>query len=251
MRAKLFAALKIPKAYLGYEEDVSGKATIAAEDVRFARTIERIQKILTSELTKIAIIHLAGLVFEGSDLTDFELSLVNPSTIYEQEKYNLWSEKIRLVNDMKDLRMISKDWIYKNILNMSETEIEEEKTKVVNDLKDIFRYNSIENDGSDPALEADDNASADDEDLDSDFQSNDKGGRPREGNTYKTDDHSYGRDPLGSDENSKAIQREGYLNNRSAKKHAKIYGKNSNKAIIYEKNKSKRSFMDDSNLIDD
>ncbi|WP_368970983.1 portal protein, partial [Bacillus cereus] len=53
---KLFAALKIPKAFLGYEKDLTGKATLAAEDIRFARTVERIQRIVLSELTKIALV---------------------------------------------------------------------------------------------------------------------------------------------------------------------------------------------------
>ncbi len=82
LKAKLFAALKIPKAYLGYEEQISGKATLAAEDVRFARTIERIQRIVVSELTKIAIVHLYSQGITDSELTNFELQLVNPSTIY-------------------------------------------------------------------------------------------------------------------------------------------------------------------------
>jgi hypothetical protein len=60
LRNKMMAALKVPKAFIGYEEGVSGKATLAAEDIRFARTIERIQRIVISELHKIAIIHLAA-----------------------------------------------------------------------------------------------------------------------------------------------------------------------------------------------
>jgi hypothetical protein len=58
LRDKLFAALKVPKAFMGYEKDLTGKATLAAEDIRFARTVERIQKIVVSELTKIALVHL-------------------------------------------------------------------------------------------------------------------------------------------------------------------------------------------------
>ncbi|MFN9957477.1 MAG: portal protein, partial [bacterium] len=57
-REKLFAALKIPKAFMGYEKDLTGKATLAAEDIRFARTIERIQRIIVSELKKVALVHL-------------------------------------------------------------------------------------------------------------------------------------------------------------------------------------------------
>ena len=122
LKAKLFAALKIPKAYLGYDENVNGKATLAAEDVRFARTIERIQRTVTSELAKIAVIHLYGNGIQDSEMTNFEIGLVNPSTIYEQEKVNLWSEKIRLATDMAALKMLSKDWIYENIFKLSETE---------------------------------------------------------------------------------------------------------------------------------
>jgi hypothetical protein len=95
LKAKLFAALKVPKAFLGYEEDINGKATLAAEDIRFARTIERIQRVVVSELTQIAIAHLIAQGVEGMDAVDFKLELTNPSTIYEQEKINLWAEKVR------------------------------------------------------------------------------------------------------------------------------------------------------------
>ena len=133
LKNKLFAALKIPKAYLGYDENVNGKATLAAEDVRFARTIERIQRIVVSELSKIAIVHLYSQGIEDSEMTNFELALVNPSTIYEQEKVNLWSEKIRLATDIKDLNMLSKDWVYENIFKMSDQEFATQKTKIIND----------------------------------------------------------------------------------------------------------------------
>jgi hypothetical protein len=67
LRNKLMASLSLPKAFLGYEEGLSGgKATLAAEDVRFARTIERLQKIIVSELTKIGIVHLYSQGFDDS-----------------------------------------------------------------------------------------------------------------------------------------------------------------------------------------
>ena len=78
LRNKLLAAFKVPKAFMGYEEEVNGKATLAAQDVRFARTIERIQRIMVSELTKIAIIHLYIQGFRDEELIDFELSLTSP-----------------------------------------------------------------------------------------------------------------------------------------------------------------------------
>ena len=64
----MMAALKIPKPFLGYDEGVEGKTTLASMDIRFARTIERIQKIVVSELAKIGIIHLYSQGFEGEDL---------------------------------------------------------------------------------------------------------------------------------------------------------------------------------------
>ena len=71
--AELLAlALKIPKAFMGYEADIEGKATLAAEDIRFARTIERIQRILTSELYKIALVHLYTQGYDGEDLINFD-----------------------------------------------------------------------------------------------------------------------------------------------------------------------------------
>ena len=75
LRDKLFAALKIPKAFLGYDENTDGKATLAAEDIRFARTIERIQRIILSELYKIAVVHLYTQGYDGDDLVNFELNL--------------------------------------------------------------------------------------------------------------------------------------------------------------------------------
>jgi hypothetical protein len=69
LRDKLFAALKVPKAFMGYEKDLTGKATLAAEDIRFARTIERIQRIVVSELTKIALVHLYAQGYRDESMT--------------------------------------------------------------------------------------------------------------------------------------------------------------------------------------
>jgi hypothetical protein len=207
LKNKMFAALKIPRAYLGYEENVNGKATLAAEDVRFARTIERIQRTVVSELSKIAIVHLYAQGITDSEMTNFSLSLVNPSTIYEQEKVNLWSEKIRLAQDIQGLNMLSKDWVYENIFKLSEGESDEQRVMMLNDLKDRFRFRSIEDEGNDPAQE-----DAEPDDIEESIEAlkqeiKNKGGRPREGGTYGKDKHPLGRDPLGKKENSKKRSR--------------------------------------------
>ena len=248
LKNKMFAALKIPKAYLGYDENVNGKATLAAEDVRFARTIERIQRTLISELTKIAVTHLAAQGIEGTEMVDFELNLVNPSTIYEQEKVNLWSEKVRLVSDIQGLNMVSKDWAYKNIFNFSDDEVDFQKTQLINDLKDRFRYRSIEDEGNDPAMEQDPTDVEDElEELKTELKN--KGGRPREGNTYGKDKHPYGRDPLGKKENQKALSKNESSATKMTKKVAKEYvnGVSAKRKLMSENG----DFLDDVNLIDE
>jgi len=208
LKAKLFSALKIPKAFLGYEEGISGKATLAAQDVRFARTIERIQRTVVSELYKIAIVHLASQGIDDSEMTNFQLTLTNSSTIYEQEKVNLWSEKVRLATDIKGMNMLSTDWVYHNVFGISEDEMDTERAKMVLDLKDRFRYNSIEQQGQDPANPPEQqNVEEEIEKMKQEIVDN-KGGRPREGNTYGKDKHPLGRDPLGNKENESERKRE-------------------------------------------
>jgi len=246
LKNKLFAALRVPKAYLSYDENVNGKATLAAEDVRFARTIERIQRTVVSELTKIAIIHLYAQGITDSNMVNFELSLTNASTIYEQEKVNLWSEKVRLATDMKGLNMLSTDWVYQNVFNMSKDTIDEERVKLINDLKDRFRYNAIEQEGNDPAEQKEPtDVEQELEELKNEIAN--KGGRPREGNTYGKDKHPYGRDPLGNKENEKERKRETRTNNAS--RLAKEY----KDRIHYSKKvlTENTSMLDENNLLDE
>lgn len=155
LQNKLFAALKIPKAFLTYEEEINAKATLVSEDVRFARTVERIQKILVSELTKIAIVHLYAQGFKNADLVDFNLQLTISSKEYEKEMIEMWTEKVSLARDMKELKMVSDSWIYDNIFHISDDEAEEERAKIIEDLKLVFRFQQIEDEGNDPAITAD------------------------------------------------------------------------------------------------
>jgi hypothetical protein len=150
MREKLFAALKVPKAFMGYDANLEGKATLAAQDIRFARTIERIQRIFTSELYKIALIHLYTQGYRDASLTNFEISLTTPSIIYDQERIALMTEKMTLAQSMIDSKLIPSDWIYENIFHFSEDEYEEYRDLIKNDVKRSFRLTQIEGEGNDP-----------------------------------------------------------------------------------------------------
>jgi hypothetical protein len=152
LRNKMMAALKIPKAFLGYDESLSGKATLAAEDIRFARTIQRIQRIIVSELNKIAVIHLYSQGYRDESLVDFTLELTNPSTIFEKEKIDVWKSKVEVSKDMQEQKLFSKKWIYENVFSMSDQDMINLQKQLIDDAKGTYRFKQIEEDGNDPAL---------------------------------------------------------------------------------------------------
>jgi hypothetical protein len=150
LKHKMMAALKIPKPFLGYEEGVEGKSTLAGMDIRFARTVERIQRIIESELTKIALVHLYSQGFEDKDLVDFKLELTTPSIIYEQEKVELYTSKTAVAKEMIDGKLFSKDWVYENVFGLSPDQYNEQKDSMIEDALESFRLSQIENEGNDP-----------------------------------------------------------------------------------------------------
>ena len=224
LKNKLLASLRVPKAFLGFDENVGGKATLAAEDVRFARTIERIQRIIVSELTKIAVVHLYSQGYTDEDLVNFELDLASPSTMYEQEKIELWGQKVSLARDMISDKILPYEWIYDNIFNFSSDEKVEIENQIIEDQKQKFRHSQIEMEGNDPqqsgdsigtpsdmasvGIGADDTATPPDslagsvfnpfeEDGEDDRPEDEQGGRPQEMNKPFKDSGTRGRDPLG------------------------------------------------------
>jgi len=150
LRDKLFAALKVPKAFLGYDKDTDGKATLAAEDIRFARTVERIQRIILSELYKIAVVHLYTQGYDGDDLVNFEINLTTPSIIYDQERVALMKEKVDLAAQMMETKLFPTDFIYDNLFHLSEDEYHEFRDLVREDSKRKFRNAQLEAEGNDP-----------------------------------------------------------------------------------------------------
>jgi hypothetical protein len=122
IQKKLFAALKIPRAYLGYDEMLSSKATLAQEDIRFSRTINVVQKTIVSELNKLAIIHLYANGFDNEDLQNFTLRLSNPSTVAQQQKLELWRSKFEIGGALPE-GMGSKRFIQKEIWGLNDEQI--------------------------------------------------------------------------------------------------------------------------------
>ena len=125
IQKKLFAALKIPKAYLGYDEGLGAKATLSQEDIRFSRTIARIQRTVLAELNKVAVIHLYCNGFSNEELLDFTLRLSNPSTIAQQQKLELFKSRFEAAGTaLTTPGLVDRRWVQKNILRLTNEEIE-------------------------------------------------------------------------------------------------------------------------------
>jgi hypothetical protein len=126
IQKKLLTALRVPKAFLGFEEPVGDGKNLSLMDIRFARTINRIQKSMLAEMNKIAIIHLFLLGFED-ELSNFTLGLNNPSKQADLLGIDVWKEKMLLYKDavaaIEGIAPVSVSWAKKHILGFSDEEI--------------------------------------------------------------------------------------------------------------------------------
>jgi len=263
LREKLFAALKVPKAFMGYDKDLSGKATLAAEDIRFGRTIDRIQRILISELYKIALVHLYAQGYRDEQMTNFELDLTTPSIIYDQEKIALMKEKVDLASQMMENKLLPTDWIYEHIFHLSEDQYEEYRDLIAQDQKRQFRMNQIETEGNDPlttgrsygtphdlaSLYGQGRMESDPGNVPDGYNEKEPLGRPKEkASNINTQDNAFGKDRLGRQQN-KIDDQPGF--NESAKQN---YAKNRSllesmgKELIFTSDKKKESLLDESNI---
>ena len=278
LRDKLFAALKVPKAFMGYDENTDGKATLAAQDIRFARTIERIQRILTSELYKIALVHLYTQGYRDEQLANFELSMTTPSIIYDQERVALMKEKMDLSSQMMESKLFPSDWIYDNIWHLSEDQYDEYRDLVRSDTKRKFRLSQIESEGNDPvetgrsygtphdlaSLYGDGRMASDPNNLPKGYNEKEKPlGRPKERvSNRNTQDDNFGRDRLGvkgmkNDYNSNdklkvdfkggsplALENNQFLKHESMLKNIPL----SKKQLVFEEDKQGDSLLNESNI---
>jgi len=264
LREKLFAALKVPKAFMGYDADLSGKATLAAEDIRFGRTIDRIQRILLSELYKIALVHLYAQGYRDEQMTNFELDLTTPSIIYDQEKIALMKEKVDLAAQMMENKLVPTDWIYENIFHFSEDQYEEYRDLIVQDQKRQFRMAQIETEGNDPlttgrsygtphdlaSLYGTGRMDSDPSNLPDGYNEKKPLGRPEEKvSNINTQDNVFGKDRLGKKSMKIDDQPDGlrenaekqFLKNRSLLE-------SMNKEIVFKSDKAKESLLDEKNI---
>ena len=267
LRDKLFAALKVPKAFMGYEKDLSGKATLAAEDIRFARTIDRIQRILLSELYKIALVHLYVQGYRGETLTNFEISLTTPSIIYDQERIALMKEKVDLAKNIMEAQLLPTDWIYHNIFHFSEDQFDEYRDLILQDAKRKFRLGQVTEEGNDPletgksygtphdlaSLYGKSRMTSDPSNVPAGYGDDVALGRPKEKvSNINTQDNVFGRDRLGKQDmktddqpgySSKSLNENTYLKNKQ-------FLNEMEKKIVFTSDKAKESLLDENQLRD-
>lgn len=127
LRSNLFTALRVPKPFLGFDETTGEGKNLALQDIRFSRTINRIQQAMLQELNKIAIIHLYLLGFE-EDFDNFTLTLNNPSTQAEMLKIEHMQQKVTLYKDAvsdagNGFAAMSMTRAKRDVLGMSDDEI--------------------------------------------------------------------------------------------------------------------------------
>jgi len=122
LRDKLFSALKIPASYLTQESEGEDKTTLAQKDIRFGRTITRLQRNVVSELEKAAVIHLYTLGFRGKDLVSFKLHLNQPSKLSELQELEHWRTKFEIASAATE-GYFSRRWVSNNIFGISDDEI--------------------------------------------------------------------------------------------------------------------------------
>ena len=274
LRDKLFAALKIPKAFLGYDENIEGKATLAAEDIRFARTIDRIQRILLSELNKIALVHLYTQGYTDETLTNFELSMTTPSIIYDQERIELLKSKAELAGTLLEQGLVPSDWIYHNIYHFSEDQYDEYRALTREDAKRKFRLDQIAAEGNDPVetgqsygtphdlanLYGKGRMYSDPGNVPDGYKDDAELGRPKDSITNRgKQDNNFGKDPLGTKRMKDTDKNDG--DNRSSisefekpevtyLKNKDIFKQLNKKQLVFERDKKDSTLLDESQLKD-
>lgn len=120
---RLTASTKIPRSFLGFSDTLGNKGSISMEDIRFARIINNMQKVIIAELNQLAILHLYAKGFTGEDLVNFQLKLSNPSTVAIQAKLNVWTLKFDTASKAKESALVDEEWIQREILELNSDQI--------------------------------------------------------------------------------------------------------------------------------
>jgi hypothetical protein len=168
LRDKLFSALKIPAAYISSDSDNSSedKTTLAQKDVRFARTIQRLQRSMITEVEKVGMIHLYTLGYREEDLVSFKCRLNNPSKIAEMQELEHWKTRFDIAGAATE-GFFSKQWLARTLFGLSDEEFVRNRREMFYDKKFEAALETV-GEMEQAELTAGLNAGADDLDIEQD-----------------------------------------------------------------------------------
>lgn len=124
-RNQIDAELKVPTAYLNREGNYDSKAGLSQQDIRFSRTIERVQRAFIEGLNKICYIHLMMRGYTYRQITSFTLKMVPPSALAELLRLDALSMKLEIASQAKGLEMLPDIWILTEIMAFDPDEANE------------------------------------------------------------------------------------------------------------------------------
>lgn len=129
MQNKIFAAMRVPKTFLNFQEAQGKGQNLAIMDVRFSRMINRVQQFLLMELNKVAMIHLYVMGLQD-EIGNFTLSLNNPSSQIEAQELDdlnkrLAAMQVALADPGTGIPMMSIHKALREIMKMSDSEIKD------------------------------------------------------------------------------------------------------------------------------
>lgn len=148
----LFAGLKIPKSFLSFEEDINSKSTLSEEDIRFAKTIQRLQREIVQGFVHTAIVHLYMKGFSQDEIQSFKIVMNNPSGISEKRKNELLQQRLDAAKSAWDpgnegLNLLSYTETLKTILKLSDEEVKHIIKSQFNEKRIQWRLKQITNAG--------------------------------------------------------------------------------------------------------
>lgn len=149
IQRNLVTSLKVPKRYLGLDGDSDGKSDLknaaAQEDIRFSRTIERIQSMVITVLKQIGVTHLILKGYSDSQVDCFNIQMKNPSSASEIEKLEVIKQKFGMAADILEGKLASRRWVYENILNFTKEDIEIIRVELFDDYNFMAKVDAVSN----------------------------------------------------------------------------------------------------------
>lgn len=122
----LFAALKIPKAYLANEEGFSTRATLSSISIQFSRSVKSLQNAIVDGVKKLIEIHLKK---NGITDANFTITMYSPNYIEEELRMESMLKRVQVAQELLSLTdkegnpIVSANYVLKTVLKVNDDEL--------------------------------------------------------------------------------------------------------------------------------